>query len=112
MRGFGEMRTSYIRFSISASVFAIAVSGAVPALARTPPATPAAAPVPEACAPITDDAQRQACIQASEQVDPLASQGQADTLPIEGPPASADGTQASSGNAIVVTGSRLRRDER
>lgn len=107
------MRGSFVRLSLSASVFALATALAAPAAAQSDP-TPAnqPAPPPEACAKIADDAQRQACIDSAEAADPNAASGEAETLPVEGPPASADGTQASTGNSIVITGSRLRRDER
>ena len=94
----------------SASITALAF--AAPAYAQDPATPP---PLPEQCAAITDDAQRQACAEAAEQADPLANTGQQDEVPTEGP-ASAEGTQATTeptrGGAIVVTGSRLRRDER
>jgi iron complex outermembrane recepter protein len=93
----------------SASATAIAFGS--PALGQAPGPVP---PLPEQCAHITDDAQRQACAEAAEQVDPLANTGHQDTLPTEGP-ASAEGTQATQEGprgTIVVTGSRLRRDER
>ena len=104
------MRRSTSLALTSASSFAIAFVG----LSGTAMAQAQTAPLPEQCANITDDAQRQACAEAAEQRDPLANSGQADTLPTEGP-ASAEGTQASDEGpegVIVVTGSRLRRDER
>lgn len=90
------------------SVLALAL-GSAPASAQT--TTPAPAPLPEQCANIQDDVARQRCAEASETVDPAANSGDIATAPTEGP-ASAEGTQANSENAIVVTGSRLRRDER
>lgn len=98
---------SAVRLSLSATSSLALAAGlfyAAPAFAQAP------APAPESCAAIQDDAQRQACAEASEQVDPLANQGNAATVPTE-VPASAEGTQASD-QTIVVTGSRLRRDER
>jgi iron complex outermembrane receptor protein len=97
-----------LRLPQTVSVIALATAFAAPAYAQTSQPT---APQPEACANIKDDAQKQACAQASEQVDPLANTGEAETLPTQGATASSEGTQANEGN-IVVTGSRLRRDER
>jgi iron complex outermembrane receptor protein len=91
---------------ISASSFALAVglmTASSPAFAQTP------APAPQNCANIKDEAAKQACSNASEQVDPLANQGEAS--PTQGGVASAEATPAGKGE-IVVTGSRLRRDER
>jgi iron complex outermembrane receptor protein len=100
---------SRVSASILSSVsFAALAFGAAPAAAAAQSQTPA--PLPEQCANIMDDAQRQACAEASEQVDPLANTGEAATVPTE-VPASAEGTQADS-DVIIVTGSRLRRDER
>jgi iron complex outermembrane receptor protein len=95
---------SISRFSISTSVIAIGAAFATPAFAatQTGPSTPAN------CASIQDEAQRQACAQAAEQSDPLANTGEQSTTTGG---ASADSTQGSKG-AIVITGSRLRRDER
>ena len=95
---------SFSRFTVSASVIAIGAAFATPALAQT--ATPTVAPAD--CSKIQDEAQRQACGQATEQVDPLANTGEASQT---SGGASADSTQGSKG-AIVITGSRLRRDER
>lgn len=67
-------------------------------------------PAPESCANAPDEAARQACAEAAEQADPTANAGSDATVPTE-VPASAEATQASEGT-IVVTGSRLRRDER
>jgi iron complex outermembrane recepter protein len=104
------------RFSTSArlpatvSLFAMATAFAVPAYAQAGQ-QPAPAPVPEACANIKDEAQKQACAQASEQVDPLANQGEVAESPTQGGTANAEATPGERGQ-IVVTGSRLRRDER
>ena len=92
------------RFSLSASVIAFGAAFAAPAYAQTP----APAPATPNCATIQDEAQRQACANAAEQVDPLANSGEASTT---AGGASADSVQGGKG-AIVVTGSRLRRDER
>jgi iron complex outermembrane receptor protein len=94
------------RLTATVSLFALAaafVPGA--ALAQDAPA-----PVPESCANAADDAARQACAEASERVDPNANSGDQATVPT-GQPASAEGAQGSN-DTIVVTGSRLRRDER
>ena len=93
----------------TSSSFALAVgflAGGTPAAAQTqaPP------PVPEQCANIEDEAAKQACVTAAEQVDPLASSGEQGTTPTQGGVASAEAT--AGGDEIVVTGSRLRRDER
>jgi iron complex outermembrane recepter protein len=94
------------RLTATVSLFALATAFAPgAALAQDAPA-----PVPEACANAADDAARQACAEAAEQVDPNANSGDQATVPT-GQPASAEG--APGGNdTIVVTGSRLRRDER
>ncbi len=100
------MRTisSLARFSLSASVIALGAALGAPASAQTP----APATTQPDCSAIQDEAQRQACASAAEQVDPLANTGEAGTTTGG---ASADSTQGGQG-AIVVTGSRLRRDER
>ncbi|HKX93011.1 MAG TPA: TonB-dependent receptor [Sphingomicrobium sp.] len=90
------------RFAVSASVIALGAVFAAPAFAQGQPAGQ-----PD-CSTIQDEAQRQACAQSVEQVDPLANTGEADTTTGG---ASADSTQAG-GGSIVITGSRLRRDER
>ena len=96
---------SFSRFSVSASVIAIGAAFASPAFAQTPPAPS----TPPNCQAIQDEAQRQACVNAASQADPLANTGEASTTASGA--GSADSTQAGKG-AIVVTGSRLRRDER
>jgi|GEM_PF-143441 len=96
---------SFSRFSVSASVIAIGAAFASPAFAQTPPAPS----TPPNCQTIQDEGQRQACVNAASQADPLANTGEASTTASGG--GSADSTQAGKG-AIVVTGSRLRRDER
>ena len=91
----------------TASSFALAVgflAGGTPAAAQTQ------APLPEQCANIQDEAAKQACATAAEQADPLASSGEQETAPTQGGAASAESTPG--GGEIVVTGSRLRRDER
>jgi iron complex outermembrane receptor protein len=95
------------RFALSASVIAFGAAFASPASAQTPAPAPAVPSQPD-CSTIQDEAQRQACATAAEQVDPLANTGE-DAQTTGG--ASADSTQGDKG-AIVVTGSRLRRDER
>lgn len=94
------------RLPATASVLAIAATFlAAPAAAATQ-----AAPQPESCANIPDEGQRQACAEAAERVDPNANAGSDATIPTE-VSASAEGTQADDA-VIVVTGSRLQRDER
>jgi iron complex outermembrane receptor protein len=66
---------------------------------------------PESCANAPDEAARQACAEAAAQTDATANSGSDADVPTE-VPASADSTQADSSQTIVVTGSRLRRDER
>ncbi|HSR00005.1 MAG TPA: TonB-dependent receptor [Sphingomicrobium sp.] len=102
------------RLSISASVIALGAAWASPVLAQ--PATPAAAapaaPVPESCQNIADAAAKQACANAAAaQVDPNANQGELATSPTRGGAANAQSTEGKTA-AIVVTGSRLHRDER
>src|SRR5205809_5908702 len=94
------------RFSLSASAIAFGAALAAPAYAQTP--APAPAPTPQNCSTIQDEAQRQACANAATQVDPLANSGESSATTGG---ASADSTQGGKG-AIVVTGSRLRRDDR
>jgi len=69
----------------------------------------APASAPENCANIKNEAAKQSCSNAAEQVDPLANQGEA--TPTQGGVASAEASGGAKGE-IVVTGSRLRRDER
>ena len=103
-----RISASAARFSLSASVIALGTAWASPAAAQAP----APAPVPESCANIADAAAKQACSDAAAaQVDPNANQGELETSPTRGGVASAQSTQATEG-AIVVTGSRLHRDER
>jgi iron complex outermembrane receptor protein len=84
---------------------------ASPALAQAPAPLPPA-PAPQNCQDIKDPAAKQACSDAaSAQVDANANQGELETSPTRGGVANAQSTQAAS-NAIVVTGSRLHRDER
>jgi iron complex outermembrane receptor protein len=94
------------RFSISASVIAFGAAWASPALAQAP------APAPQNCANIADAAAKQACADAAAaQIDPNANQGELATSPTAGGAANAQSTSAKE-EAIVVTGSRLHRDER
>jgi len=96
------------RFSLSASVIALGAVWASPALAQAP----APAPIPESCANIADPAAKQACADAAAaQVDPNANQGELETSPTKGGASTAEPTK-SRDSAIVVTGSRLHRDER
>ena len=97
--------SSLARFSLSASVLAFGAALAVPAHAQAPATPPVGTPD---CSTIQDEAQRQACATAAEQADPLANAGENEATTGG---ASADSTQGGRG-AIVVTGSRLRRDER
>jgi iron complex outermembrane receptor protein len=66
---------------------------------------------PESCANAPDEAARQACADAAAQADANANSGSDADVPTE-VPGSADSTQAEPSDTIVVTGSRLRRDER
>ena len=103
-----RLLSSASRFTVSASVIAFGAAWASPALAQAP----APAPVPESCANIADAAAKQACADAAAaQVDPNANQGELATTPTAGGVANAQSTAARE-NAIVVTGSRLHRDER
>ena len=96
------------QFSISASVIAFGAAWASPALAQAQ----APAPAPQNCANIADAAAKQACADAAAaQVDPNANQGELATSPTAGGAANAQPTTAKE-QAIVVTGSRLHRDER
>jgi iron complex outermembrane receptor protein len=73
---------------------------------------PAPAPFPESWQGIADQAAMQACSDAAAaQVDPNANQGELETSPTRGGVANAQGSAAKE-TAIVVTGSRLHRDER
>ena len=90
-------------------MIALGTAWASPALAQ---AAPAPAPIPESCANIADAAAKQACADAAAtQVDPNANQGELETTPTKGGAANAQAASAKE-NAIVVTGSRLHRDER
>jgi iron complex outermembrane receptor protein len=99
------MRYSASRFSLSASAIAIGAAFATPAFAQSP----AASAAPADCSAISDPAQHQACVNAAAQADPLANTGEVSTTASGA--ASADSVQGGK-SAIVVTGSRLRRDER
>jgi iron complex outermembrane receptor protein len=102
--------SSISRFSLSASVIAMGAAWASPVLAQTPGAP--VAPVPQSCANIADAAAKQECADAAAaQVDPNANQGELETSPTRGGAANAESTGGKS-QAIVVTGSRLHRDER
>ncbi len=93
-----------VRFAATASFFAIAVAVA-PGAAHAAAVQPA-----QDCANLPTEAERQACADAVEQVDPTAGSG--DIATVQTAPASAEATQAETSETIVVTGSRLRRDER
>ncbi|MFL6842187.1 MAG: hypothetical protein ACJ8D2_07065, partial [Sphingomicrobium sp.] len=98
---------SFSRFTVSVSAIALGAAFAAPAYAQTPPAPV----VPPNCAAIQNEAQRQACAQAAEQVDPLANSGESTTTAAGA--GNADSTQSNRpSSGIVITGSRLRRDER
>ena len=99
------------RFTVSASAIAMCAAWASPAFAQTPaPQVPASAP--QNCNSIKDAAAKQACSDAAtSQVDANANQGELETSPTSGGVANAQSTAAKE-NAIVVTGSRLHRDER
>ena len=89
------------RLAATVSLFALAAAFA--------PGAASAQGAPDACAGAADEAARQACLEAVQEVDATATTGDAATAATQ---ASADATQASSNETIVVTGSRLRRDER
>jgi iron complex outermembrane receptor protein len=105
-----RLLSSASRFTLSASVIALGAAWASPALAQAQ--APAPAPAPESCANIADAAAKQACSDAAAaQVDPNANQGELATSPTAGGVANAQSTAAKE-VGIVVTGSRLHRDER
>ena len=87
------------RLTATVSLFALAAAFAPGA---------AAAQNQDACANAADEAARQACLEAVQETDATATSGDAATVDAQ---ASANATQASD-ETIVVTGSRLRRDER
>ena len=88
------------RLSATVSLFALAAAFA--------PGAAYAQGTQDACANAADEAARQACLEAVQQTDATATTGDDATAAAQ---ASADATQASD-ETIVVTGSRLRRDER
>ena len=90
------------RLTATVSLFALAAAFA-------PGAAFAQDAAPDACAGAADEAARQACMEAVSQTDPTATAGDDATAATQ---ASAEATQAESSETIVVTGSRLRRDER
>src|SRR5947208_8938657 len=104
---------SVSRFSLSVSVVALGTAIASPALAQAPAAPPAAAGLPpEACKDIAHTAAKQDCAStAAVQTDPNANQGDLATSPTAGGVANAQAGAANS-KSIVITGSRLHRDER
>ncbi len=89
------------RLSATVSLFALAAAFA--------PASAMAQGAPDACASAADEAARQACMDAVRQADATATAGDDATAATQ---ASGEATQADSSETIVVTGSRLRRDER
>ena len=93
------------RLAATVSLFALAAAFTPgTALAQDAPA-----PSQDACANAPDEAARQACNEAVEQADATATSGDDASAAAQ---VSADSTQADSSQTIVVTGSRLRRDER
>ncbi len=93
------------------SASATAVAFAAPAFAQTLP-PPVPAPAPQACQGIEDPAAKQACSDAAAAaVDPNANQGELETTPTRGGVANAQSAGGTE-QAVVVTGSRLHRDER
>lgn len=94
------MRFSSLMVLSSVSVAAL-VAGAVPAYAQDVPAAPESAE----CAAIADEAQKQACLDQADASDPIAQSGEAATIQEGAAPA-----QETEGE-IVVTGSRIRRNE-
>ena len=93
------------RLTATVSLFALAAAFAPGvALAQDTPAS-----TQDACANAADEAARQRCAEAIEQQDATATSGDAATAATQ---SSAEATQADSSETIVVTGSRLRRDER
>jgi iron complex outermembrane recepter protein len=60
------------------------------------------------CAVIADEAAKQACLEKVDSADPLAQEGQADTIESDVTPAA---TEGAGQGTIVVTGSRIRRSE-
>ena len=89
------------RLAATVSLFALAVAFA--------PGVALAQGTQDACANAADEAARQACLEAVQETDATATSGDAATAATQ---ASAEATQAESSETIVVTGSRLRRDER
>lgn len=99
------------RLSFSASVVALAAAWSSPALAQAPAPQSVPAPAPESCQNVADAAGKQACASAATQSDPNANQGELATTPTKGGAANAQAATAGD-QAIVVTGSRIHRDER
>src|SRR5688572_27232453 len=92
---------------LAATVSLLALAAAfMPATASAQDTTP---PSQDACANAADEAARQACNEAVEQVDATATSGDDASAAAQ---VAGDSTQADSSQTIVVTGSRLRRDER
>lgn len=105
--------SSVSRLSLSASAVAISTVLVSPALAGTVAAPPAApAPPPEVCQNIAQSAAKQDCAtRSAAQTDANANQGDLATSPTRGGVANAQASNPNEAN-IVVTGSRLHRDER
>ncbi|HEY7809047.1 MAG TPA: TonB-dependent receptor [Allosphingosinicella sp.] len=101
------MRRLPVTLALSCTVSVLALAAA-PAAAQTTGA--GQGPATQDCSAIADEAARQSCADSAEAADPQATSGSQADIPT-GAPASAEGTQEEQG-PIVVTGSRLRRDER
>jgi iron complex outermembrane receptor protein len=98
MRRFTSIALSTVSFG------ALALAVASPAAAQDT-ATPDTS---TDCAVIVDEAAKQACLEKVDSADPLAQEGQADTIPSDVTPAATEGPGQGT---IVVTGSRIRRSE-
>ena len=106
-----RFRSSASRLTLSVSAITLASAWASPAFGQAPPPS-VPAPAPETCQNVADPAAKQACADAvAAQVDPNANQGELATSPTAGGAGNAQTSQAKEA-AIVVTGSRLHRDER
>ncbi len=104
------------------SASAAALTIGAPAVAQTLPPAPAVPPAaavptpapvpPQACQGISDPEQKQACADAAAATTaPNANEGELETSPTRGGVANAQPAGGTE-NAVVVTGSRLHRDER
>lgn len=100
------MRHSTLVALTTVSFSALAI-GATPAFAQTQPLTPAEV---EQCNRLATPEQRALCIAGqAEPEEPIQESGELATLPPE--EAAEQGAQAAQGETIVVTGSRIRRNE-